>query len=142
MNKREDFQNTVRPFFEKIRGFDPVLHGCLSDFVVKSYLICLANKGEYVDYSFVPEGLDTGNIKLREDILIASYAFKIVVSEVEQCGDSDMVEIYDKFQDIGKRKGWSSLEFDKQCLNLMGIEVCRVEPPMYLPSIQSGKDYN
>lgn len=142
MSNRNDFKRTVKPFFDKLRTFDPALHGKLADFVAGSYESCLANKSEYVDYSFVPEGIDPRKVKLKEDMLIATHAFRIVVAEVEECSDTDMVEIYNVFQNIGRKKGWSSLEFDKNCLNLMGIEVRRVKPPMYLPGVQMGTDYN
>lgn len=139
---RKDFERVVKPFFDKIRNFDSVIHGKLSDFLLENYGTCLALKSEYVDYSFVPSGLDPLKIKLKEDMLIATYAFRIAVSEVFDCADSDMIEIYDVFQVLGDSRGWSRLEFDKQCLNLMGVEVRKRRPPLYLPSIQSGSDYN
>lgn len=142
MRKREDFQGAVAPFFDKIRSFDPKLHGRLSEFVANSYLSCLANKSEYVDYSFIPEGVDPAKIKLKEDMLIASHAFKIAVGELPDCSDTDMAEIYDVLHNIGKRRGWSGLDFDKSCLNLMGVDVFKTKPPAYLPGVQSGKDYN
>jgi len=142
MDNRADFNGIVKPFFDKIRSFDPVIHGDLCDYVVGHYRSCVAFKGERVDYSFIKSELESNDIKLQEDMLIASYAFRIAVLEVDKCDDHDMIQIYDRFQEIGKKRGWSSLEFDKNCLNLMGIEVRKIKPPSYLPNIQMGSDYN
>lgn len=141
MSERSDFQSVVVPFFDHIRMYDPK-DGKLSNYIMNGFRNCLALKGEHVDYSFVPSALDPKNIKLRENLLIACHAFKVAVGEVEDCSDHDMVEIYDNFRIVGREQGWNMLDFDKTCLDLMGVEVRQVAEPTHLPSVQVDADYN
>ncbi|MCK9272964.1 hypothetical protein M0P65_05445 [Candidatus Gracilibacteria bacterium] len=142
MNQREDFKKVVVPFFDKIRSYDSKLHGKLSDYLVSSYYTCLANKSEFVDYGFIPKTVEPKKIKQKEDMLIAGNAFKIAISECGDCNDSEMLDIYKAFREVGKKRGWSGLEFDKSCLNSMGVVIKQIAPPAYIPQIQMGKDYN
>ncbi len=140
--ERQDFQAAVQPFFQKVRAYDRTMHGKLSDYLVEAFMNCLALKSERCDYSFIPRGINPAKIKEKEELLIASHAFKIAISELPGCQESDMVDIYDGFREIGRRRGWSGLDFDKNCLSLMGVELKKVGPPIHVPQVQSGKDYN
>jgi hypothetical protein len=139
---RSDFSNIVNNLLEKIRGYDSILHGNLFEFVCGGYDFYLASKGEYVDYSFVMEKSDIGDIKLYEDMLVAVHVFVVAVFELEDCNIETMCSLYDYFEGIGKGRGWDQFEFDKYFLYLMGVEIKDKKPSVFFLDTQEGKDYN
>lgn len=141
LNMREDFESVVLSFYDSIRNYDLSGSKNINDYLEKEFRVCMSFKGEMVDYSFVPEGLDLKLVKSKEDMLIASTALRLVMESVD-CDESEIVDVYGTLRDIGKEKGWDLVEFDRNCLLGLGVEVRKMFPPPDEPTINFGKDYN
>lgn len=138
--KRQDFRDEVLKYFLRIKDYKET-DGKLSDFILSEFKLFLNNRGEFIDYSFIPDNVLL-DFKKKEELFVGANGVAIAILDIDECTPVDMEEIYDKFHKFGKSRGWNGIEFDKFCLSLLGIELKKVKPPIHLPSLQSGKDYN